>query len=113
MSRAILACTAATEERFLCSQVRRDTPKGCARLNKEIAVCGVFQFEHLRELQYYKCLQSTSHLISHADQASALVLPLTISFLAAPLKVTVRQQGGKVEGREQVKLGSSSKLPLL
>ena len=28
---------------------------------------------------------------------------------AAPLKVTVRQQGGEVEGRVQVKLGSSSK----
>ena len=29
--------------------------------------------------------------------------------MAAPLKVTVRQQGGEVEGREHLKLGSSSK----
>ena len=34
--------------------------------------------------------------------------------LAAPLKVTVRQQGGELDGREQVNLGSSSKsLPIL
>ena len=32
--------------------------------------------------------------------------------LAAPLKVTVRQQGGEVEGRVQIKLGSSSKFSL-
>ena len=35
------------------------------------------------------------------------------AFLAAPLKVTVRQHGGEVEGKEQDKLGSSSKSPLL
>ena len=103
MRRASLPCTPTDDVTFVSFQVGPDCPVtsiSIQRFYKEIEIRGAFQLEHLqRKMKVLIKLQI--YLSSHADQPSALVLPLTLclSFLGCSTQADCQAAGGRAHKR--------------
>ena len=100
MRRASLPCTPTADVTFVSFQVGPDCPVNIPRFYKEVEIRGAFQLEHLqRKMKVLIKLQI--YLSSHADQPSALVLPLTLclSFLRCSTQGHRQAAGGR-SGRD-------------